>query len=118
MLEEFHDKNGNNAGVDILVTHSPPHGVGDTNSLGLPCGSHALRSLLQGKKSQQPSVWVFGHIHECGGQVYKVSGKKTVMVNAASAETDNMVIGGVHHPVVVDIDRDTKKVIGIKSILS
>ena len=114
MLGEFHDKS-DGIDIDILVTHSPPYGVGDTNSLGQPCGSQALRTVLQGKKSQLPSLWVFGHIHECGGRAYRVCGKKTVMVNAASAETDNMVLGSVHHPVVVDIDRDTKKILNVSS---
>lgn len=122
MLEEFNKMSENDGGVDILVTHSPPHGVGDTNSLGLRCGSHTLRSLLQVDDSQQPGLWVFGHIHKCGGQAYRVSGGaghcKTVLVNAASADSaDDITRKGVRGPVVVDMDRNTKKIIGFNNSL-
>ena len=123
MLEVFNDKSGDDGGVDIFVTHSPPHGVGDTGSKGMACGSQALRSLLQRKNPEQPSLWVFGHIHECGRQAYRIRGKKTVMVNASLAESEHLVVNGVHHPVginqpiIIDMDRNTKNIIGMKGII-
>ena len=94
-----------------------------TGSKGKACGSQALRSLFQRKNPKKPSIWVFGHIHECGKQAFRIRGKKTVMVNASLAKSEHLVVNGVHHPVginqpiIIDMDRDTKKIIGIKGIL-
>lgn len=63
--------------VDILVTHGPPHGVGDKNSQGAHVGCvHLLEYINQ----VQPRLVVCGHIHE-GYGIYMVG--RTVVVNAA-----------------------------------
>lgn len=49
----------------VLVTHSPPYGVLDTNSSGRRCGSTAIRDTVQ---RAQPRLTVCGHIHDCGGR--------------------------------------------------
>ena len=54
-------------GVDIVVTHSPPHGVGDLNMDKIHCGSKAVRKCVE---KQNPAVHVFGHIHK-GRGAYK-----------------------------------------------
>ena len=56
-------------GVDIVVTHSPPHGVGDLNMGKSHCGSKAVRQSVE---KQNPAVHVFGHIHE-GRGIYKTN---------------------------------------------
>lgn len=53
--------------VDILITHSPPYGILDTNVEGKKCGS---KSLYEKLKEIKPLLHIFGHIHEQG---YKYS---------------------------------------------
>ncbi|OIQ30156.1 MAG: serine/threonine protein phosphatase [Alphaproteobacteria bacterium MedPE-SWcel] len=50
--------------VDILITHSPPKGAGDTTSAGLSIGSQSIRAAIE---RLQPQVAVFGHVHDCWG---------------------------------------------------
>lgn len=51
--------------VDILITHSPIHGVLDKNIEDFHCGSRALRKQM---KRFHPKLWVCGHIHESYGE--------------------------------------------------
>jgi Icc-related predicted phosphoesterase len=57
-------------GLDVLVTHGPPHGYGDRTSHGPRrygddhSGCHDLRARVE---VVRPRVHVFGHIHEDGG---------------------------------------------------
>jgi Icc-related predicted phosphoesterase len=56
-------------GTDILVLHGPPHGYGD----GVPRGDGRFdytgsRSLLARITVLEPSLAIFGHIHEGRGQ--------------------------------------------------
>ena len=46
--------------VDILITHQPPHGQGDSNTADQRCGS---LMLLDRVMEVQPSLHIFGHIH-------------------------------------------------------
>ena len=48
-------------GIDILVSHGPPHGAGDQGPNGRHVGSTALAEALQ---TLQPKLVVCGHIHE------------------------------------------------------
>jgi Icc-related predicted phosphoesterase len=48
-------------GLDILLSHGPPYGIGDLNSERQRCGSMALRLEVSHKS---PKVLVNGHIHE------------------------------------------------------
>lgn len=50
--------------VDVLVTHSPPKGVGDVTSRGASVGSVAIREAIL---SQAPRLAVSGHIHDSWG---------------------------------------------------
>lgn len=47
--------------VDVLITHAPPRGILDTNIGGDHCGCDVL---LDRVLSLNPTVHVFGHIHE------------------------------------------------------
>lgn len=49
------------APLDILITHTPPYGIGDKVQSGDRVGCEALRERLP---QVQPRVHVFGHIHE------------------------------------------------------
>lgn len=64
-------------GVDVLVTHGPPHGVRDTVAKTLPRvvaglmgeGRHAgCEELLHAVARVRPRLHVFGHIHEGYGR--------------------------------------------------
>ncbi|WP_109467673.1 metallophosphoesterase family protein [Albibacillus kandeliae] len=50
--------------TDILVLHSPPHGLADVTSQGVSLGSHAIRAAIE---RIQPRLALCGHIHDCWG---------------------------------------------------
>jgi predicted phosphohydrolase len=55
-------------GVDVLITHAPPEGIGDRSGVG---GRHGDRDLLEAVLRVRPRVHLFGHIHEDGGVVMR-----------------------------------------------
>jgi Icc-related predicted phosphoesterase len=68
--------------VDILITHSPPHGTFDqTEDLELAGSTSLLKRVCEVK----PSLHVFGHIHEEGGRQCKIPWlpRTTICVNAS-----------------------------------
>ncbi len=86
------------SGIDVLVTHGPPHGILDEARYGGPVGCEALRAALP---QIAPKLHVFGHIHEAYGSERFGA---TLCVNAS---TCNLAYAPVHPPVVVDIDGGT-----------
>lgn len=50
--------------TDILVTHGPPLGYGDTSSIA---GRHGCEALLEAVRRLKPRLHLFGHIHNDGG---------------------------------------------------
>jgi Icc-related predicted phosphoesterase len=60
--------------TDIIVSHGPPYGIGDTNAAGQHCGS---RELLIAIKRVHPRLVVCGHIHE-GAGIYDCQGIRIV----------------------------------------
>jgi Icc-related predicted phosphoesterase len=68
-------------GIDVLVTHGPPRGIGDRMLLGAHVGCQDLRAELE---RIQPRVHVFGHIHEAFGH-YRSRGLPTQFFNVACA---------------------------------
>jgi Icc-related predicted phosphoesterase len=53
------------AGVDVLITHGPPHGILDFTNRKEHAGS---RTLFDRVFEVKPRLHVFGHIHEAAGQ--------------------------------------------------
>lgn len=53
--------------TDVLITHGPPLGLGDTNFAGRLCGSETLKTWREGAQ-RLPKMHFFGHIHEGHGQ--------------------------------------------------
>jgi len=51
-------------GLDVLVTHGPPEGVGDGSSVAGRMGCADLRDRV---RITRPRLHLFGHIHEDGG---------------------------------------------------
>lgn len=70
--------------IDILITHCPPYGILDkVERITLDedhghVGSPSLRNVLHRVK---PKLWVFGHIHSCGGRSIDLC--TTTLVNAS-----------------------------------
>ncbi|MCA9711166.1 MAG: metallophosphatase domain-containing protein [Myxococcales bacterium] len=82
-------------GLDLLVTHGPPKGVGDRMFLGLRVG---CEDLLARVRRVQPRAHVFGHIHEAAGR-HRVEGLRTEFINAASSR----LVPLVRAPVVLEL---------------
>ena len=79
--------------VDILVTHSPPYGVLDLAghfdfSRDKRCGSRTLSHIFE---RINPSLHVFGHIHESYGAIRKplIGSKKRNMCSFVNASHVN-----------------------------
>jgi Icc-related predicted phosphoesterase len=66
------------SGLDVLITHGPPHGVLDLTNRGEDAGS---LSLFQRVYEVKPRLHVFGHIHEAAGR-FEFGG--TIFLNAST----------------------------------
>lgn len=51
-------------GIDVLITHGPPAGIGDSSPVGGRAGCVDLRERIA---AVQPRLHLFGHIHQDGG---------------------------------------------------
>jgi predicted phosphohydrolase len=86
-------------GLDLLVTHGPPRGIGDRSSVGEErSGCADLRVRVA---AARPRVHLFGHIHEDGG-AWDVDG--TTFVNCTTWECERA-------PTVIDVDPQTGAVV-------
>jgi len=86
-------------GVEVLVTHGPPRGIGD-----LVAGDHAgCDDLLEAVERARPALHLFGHIHEAGG--FSRHGT-TAFANVTTAEC-------TRGATVIDFDPATKVVVPI-----
>ncbi|MBI3201088.1 MAG: metallophosphatase domain-containing protein [Myxococcales bacterium] len=84
-------------GVDVLVTHGPPRGIGDRAGTARREGCEDLLARVEAVK---PRLHLFGHIHEDGG-AWQVGG--TWFANVTTWESDRA-------PTVFDLDLATKSV--------
>jgi predicted phosphohydrolase len=70
-------------GLDVLITHGPPRGIGDRTSYGpVRSGCVDLRARVA---AVRPRLHLFGHIHEDGG-AWDIDG--TMFVNCTSWECE------------------------------
>ncbi|MBL8636462.1 MAG: metallophosphatase domain-containing protein [Myxococcales bacterium] len=81
-------------GIDVLLTHGPPHGILDVTARGQVVGCEELSAAL---RRVRPRLHVFGHIHESYGQLIRDG---THYVNASSC---NLQYVPIHPPIVVDL---------------
>lgn len=79
--------------TDILLTHGPPHSLGDLDAIY--DGSHVGCEELTRKGDAgelQPRLWCFGHIHEargvCDHQWPGSKLSKSLLVNSAMVDFD------------------------------
>jgi Icc-related predicted phosphoesterase len=82
------------AGIDILVTHTPPLGIGDRTGSGLQVG---CADLLDAVGRIRPRLHVFGHVHEAFGE-YPCEG--TLFCNASVTNASMRI---AHEPIVTDL---------------
>lgn len=80
-------------GLDVLITHGPPAGIGDRSSMTGRTGCADLRARVA---TVRPRVHLFGHIHEDGG-AWPLDG--TCFVNCTTWESDRA-------PTVIDLHDD------------
>ena len=81
-------------GIDVLITHTPPMGIGDRTASGLHVG---CEDLLAAVLRIRPRVHVFGHVHEG----YGMTRKDGMLFVNASVVDERMEIS--HPPVVVSV---------------
>ncbi|KAJ8082629.1 hypothetical protein PM082_008484 [Marasmius tenuissimus] len=79
--------------TDILLTHTPPHGILDKTRKGKLAGCQVLKNVLDSGRLESLRLHVFGHIHEGYGAEVRDNG--TAEINAAVAW------GG--KPIIVDL---------------
>ena len=77
------------AGLDILVTHTPPRGILDLTER-TRWGSQALIDAVRKKK---PKYHIFGHVHDCPGVLpaWSVQGLQTCFVNVACCTPEGFI---------------------------
>ncbi|HND56097.1 MAG TPA: metallophosphoesterase [Pirellulaceae bacterium] len=66
----------------VLVCHSPPHGLVDTDSRGRSLGSTSIRRVVE---LRRPKLVVCGHVHASGGRQTLL--ESTQIVNTAQRTT-------------------------------
>jgi Icc-related predicted phosphoesterase len=87
-------------GVDVLVTHGPPHGFGDAGPVE---GRQGCEDLMRRVREVRPKVHLFGHIHQDGG-LWREGG--SCLVNVTTWECERA-------PTVVDVDPSTGEVVAV-----
>ncbi len=78
-------------GIDVLITHGPPDGIGDRSGMDARAGCADLRQRVT---EVAPRLHLFGHIHQDGGMWTHGS---TVFANVTTWECERA-------PTVIDID--------------
>jgi len=69
-------------GIDILITHFPPYGIGDLTRSGSHLGS---KDLLTAILRIKPKYHIFGHVHESYGLFKeKVNNFEIILINASA----------------------------------
>ena len=70
------------SGIDILITHFPPYGIGDLTRSGKHLGSKDLLSAIRRIK---PQYHIFGHVHESYGLFKeKINNFEITLINASA----------------------------------
>lgn len=83
------------SGLDVLITHGPPHGIGDRTHPTRHVGCEDLRARVA---VVAPRVHLFGHIHQDGG-AWTID--DTLFANVTTWD-------GARAPTVIDFDPRTR----------
>jgi predicted phosphodiesterase len=81
-------------GLDVLITHGPPRGIGDLTRTDHRAGCEDLRARVA---QARPRVHLFGHIHQDGGAFREAT---TCFFNVTTWECERA-------PTVFDLDPST-----------
>jgi len=75
-------------GIDILITHGPPHSYLDMTKDGEHVGCEELADRILNKLEVPPKIHIFGHIHFGYGEkvVKRADGQTIMMINASSCD--------------------------------
>eukprot|EP00933_Yihiella_yeosuensis_P071284 TRINITY_DN79492_c0_g1_i1.p1 TRINITY_DN79492_c0_g1~~TRINITY_DN79492_c0_g1_i1.p1 ORF type:complete len:334 (-),score=36.19 TRINITY_DN79492_c0_g1_i1:43-1044(-) len=84
-------------GIDVLLTHMPPYGMGDREAFG---HHHGCPHLALKVAEVKPKIHVFGHVHGDHG-IFKRDHYPTTFVNATSVCDYYWV--GKREPIVIEI---------------
>lgn len=87
-------------GVDVLVTHGPPEGIGDYSGMAVRAGCADLRQRVA---ELRPHLHLFGHIHQDGGAWRE---GETTFANVTTWECQRA-------PTVIELDPVTCEVMSI-----
>lgn len=82
--------------TEILITHTPPHGILDKSRSGKSIGCEELSKRL---KTLNIKFHIFGHVHASYGQVCL---EKTKFINASNINSSK---GLVNSPIVFEFER-------------
>lgn len=82
------------SGVDVLVTHGPPHGILDRTNRDEDAGS---RSLFDRAFELRPRLHVFGHIHEAAG-ITEIAGITFVNASTRMGRGSGVAVGLTARP--------------------
>jgi len=78
--------------TEILLTHTPPHGILDHTRRAKDAGCVELLTRLESEDLRKCRLHVFGHIHEAHGACIDSEGGGRVSVNAALPHDGQAVI--------------------------
>jgi Icc-related predicted phosphoesterase len=81
--------------TDVLITHTPPYGIGDYTLSNHRAGCELLMFRLE---QINPLVHIYGHIHEGYGVQIK---NKTIFVNASTCDR---MYNPTNAPQIIDIN--------------
>ena len=83
--------------TDVLITHGPPHGIGDEVNVGFKCQNVGCVDLLERLQQLSLKAHIFGHIHEGYGQ-YQRGNTKLINASTCTARYEPK-----NQPVVLEI---------------
>lgn len=84
-------------GIDVLITHGPPHGIGDRFEM---TAREGCEDLLARVRQVQPILHLFGHIHQDGG-LWPIGA--TWFANVTTWESER-------GPTILDLEVSTRQV--------
>jgi len=83
--------------TDVLITHGPPHSIGDEVAMGYHCQNVGCTELLDRIDQLKLKAHIFGHIHEGYGEYLR---GETRLINAS---TCTVRYAPTNPPIVFDL---------------
>lgn len=90
---------GHNDDIDVLITHGPPKEVCDRTKAGENWGDEELNEI---DEEIQPSLHIFGHIHEAHGHS---NIGKTLCCNVAAVNEKRIIVNPPTYVDLIPIDK-------------